>query len=386
MLKNWFRKKSEIVVPEDIEEVIEMIERKYEEKRTEVRQRYEADERTLQRSYEEKIDEGRLYEKELSFFQILEEAEQEAHPLEYTVERGSVHYKKVTFFRSKQSPNPFRIIVEEHKNCLFLGVVNGESHHVKDQVITLYYDKVKKRFQEYDWTIDYDYAIKHHMRMFLYDVMKHVKEDQLERYPFYKSEFRARDEFWKREHEWKEAYQQELLVLKEECDLAYIKVNELYEKELAPYRQERNKLEAQKMAELLLKREKEQEERKRLQEKEKAEEERLIQQLSGRVFDDEINLLMKRLFQYARQLVEKEHLLDIIQAHELRKLYEKDLQELWKSYSRLEEKKQKQEKPRFQRLLHGLETHLQSFEERMKEADTFDYEKKMTYMERKYLG
>ena len=57
-----------------------------------------------------------------------------------------------------------------------------------------------------------------------------------------------------------------------------------------------------------------------------------------------------------------------------------------KSQALLDELKQKQEKQRFQQLLRHLEIHLMHFEEQMLQVEQLDYEKKMMYMERKYLS
>ena len=375
----FFQKSKVVEKTKTIEEIILEMQIHYEEKQKEIYYRYEASSRELRHHYEEKMDEGRLYEKELNFEQVLQDAEKGTHPFEYTIERGSVHYTKVTLFRSKQSPNPYRITIELHKNCIFLSVTKGEREKVADSFITLYYDKVKKTYREFIWEVSNDYATKHHIRMFLYDMMKHVNEDTLHLYPHYKNEFRARDEFWAKEHVWKAEYEQRLteLTVKQNEEMEQLK--RTYEREVNPYLMEVKTTQA-------LKREKEKQEEQRQLEEQKQKEIEENQLLEQRVFDENVDAQMKHVYRYAQRLLEKEYLLEIEQAYELRRLYEKDLQELWRSFIQLEEQKQKQEKERFQHLLTRLEEHLQRFEERMVQVEQFDYEKKMKYMEKKYLS
>lgn len=386
MWKRLFRKTKQKTEPQMLEEVVLAIQARYEEKRKDMGYRHDAILRELRHHYEEKLDEARMHEKELTFERLLHDAEKEVHPFEYIIESGSQYYKKITFLRSKQSPNPFRIIVEVHKNCIFLGVTMREEAQLSEHVIRLYYDKVKKVYQEYEWKMPYDYATKHHIRMFLYDMMKHVKEDTLHLFPHYKNEFRARDEFWARDHVWKDAYEEQARVLEAKRDKEFAELEQLYEREIAPYVMEITEMKKQHVKIEQEKREQKQKEMlERLEESAKKEEQKR-QILSGRVFDEEIDQQMKKVYQYAQKLLEKEVLLNIEQAHALRRLYEKDLQELWRSFIQLEEKKQQQEKKRFQAMLEGLEAHLHEFEEKMKQTKTFDYEKKMNYMERKYLS
>ena len=376
---SFFNRKQKKTKP--IEVLLEELNEAYEDKKKDQVIQYDRLYSELRTSYEEKIDEARMHEKEMPFDVLLKDAESEAHPLEYATEQGSMYYKKVTFFRSKQSPNPFRIIVEVHKNCVFLGVTSGEREQVNDNLITLYYDKIKKVYQEYAWKISDDFATKYHLRMFLYAMMDHVRDDKLHDYPYYKTEYRARNEFWRDEHAWSDEYNEKVKKLEEEQEEELTNLIQWYEIEkgnLLKDMREKEQVEWQIKVQQI--KEKKEEEQRQEQRKDW-----ILQSNQQRVFDPAIEKKMRAVYDYAHQLLKKEKMLDLELAHELGRLYEKDLQEVWQVFVSMDERKQKEQSRRFLALLEGLENRLSYIEERMAKMDEMDFEKKISYMEKKYL-
>lgn len=397
----------------------------YEAKQKRVEEKHEQQIRILRETYESKVDAEKHFEKDLSLPTIILEAENGSYPLEYSiVERREKAFKKVVFKRGKQSPNPYEVTVEEYKNVLFLSVTRGLKTHAKDAIITLQYDKIKKIYSEFKWSYACNYVVKHQMRMFLYDVMKHVQEESFHLFQKYISEFKVRELFWSKKHSWRIEYDAEVLTIEQEKEKVLKTMTEEIAWAIAPSRQiiqEQELIEkeaiASREAELL-------EYQKLL-----ATDKELFRVKFGKdgideskqpninglnlidssanpllifnnpkkkleglhesehmVYDQEVALKMKNLYHQATLLMKKKSLLDMQYAYELERLYERDIQEIWKGYVGLNEGKQKSEKDRFTRILLGIEDVLGDLEEKIKRVDDMDYERKMLYMEQAYLS
>lgn len=345
---------------------------------------FERAKRTVKEMYQRRIESANLSEKNLTFQDIVFAANNEKHPLVYEITRSNNYAQYYLISRGRYTPNPFRIEVTNHKNVVFLKAF--EEGNADDPFIFLHYDKINDKYSEYGWKLRCDYAAKYQIKHFLFELMDVARQNRMEHHPKVKSHHAAYYAFERtlenQSFQWKEELHRELQVIAAEKQAKVGGVVASFRTRSLLFEQEIEKRvkEEQVMADY-----------ERLKAKDESmprfkPESRSIPSITqnGRVFNPDTQRAMSDLFQRVYGLLQFESLLDVYTQHDLTSLYQKDIQELWFGFIKLDEEMQEKERDRFLSILDKIHLRLDGVDAKLEQLQTVDYEKKMTFLESKY--